>query len=80
MEATVDHLGFDDARRRLGLSTMELWVDYFALGGVFDAPQLDRYLHGHGEIGRGDHDVLVHALNEVFHARGDDHPLAYRTP
>ena len=24
----------DDARRQLGLSTMELWVDYFALGGI----------------------------------------------
>ena len=60
---------------------MELWVDYFALGGILNATQLGRYLRGDGdgEIGNGDHNVLVHALNEVFHARGQDHPLAYRT-
>ena len=69
----------DDARRLLGLSTMELWVDYFALGGILDAIQLDRYLRGDGEIGNADRNVLVHALNEVFTARGQDHPLAYRT-
>ena len=40
--------------------------------------QLDRYLHGDGEIGNAEHNVLVHALNEVFFARGHDHPLAYR--
>ena len=78
----MSHLRLDEARRQLGLSTMELWVDYFALGGILDATQLDRYLRGDGdggEIGNGDHNVLVHALNEAFDARGQDHPLAYRT-
>ena len=74
----MNHLRLDDARRQLGLSTMELWVDYFALGGTLDATQLDRYLRGDGDIGNADHNVLVHALNEVFNAQGHDHPLAYR--
>jgi hypothetical protein len=75
----MNHLGLEDARRQLGVSTIDLWVDYFALGGTLDASQLDRYLHGDGEIGNADHNVLVHALNEVFQARGHNHPLAYRT-
>jgi hypothetical protein len=74
----MSHLRLEDARRKLGLSIMELWVDYFALGGILNATQLDRYLRGDGEIGNADRNVLVHALNEVFHDRGQNHPLAYR--
>ena len=69
----------DEARRHLGLSTMELWVDYFALGGTLNAHELERYLHGDHDATDTDHNVLVHALNELFHDRGQDHPLAYRT-
>jgi hypothetical protein len=75
----MSHLRLEDARRQLGLSIMELWIDYFTLGGILNATQLDRYLSGDGEIGNADRDVLVHALNEVFHDRGQDHPLAYRS-
>jgi hypothetical protein len=74
----MSHLRLEDARRKLGLSIMEVWVDYFALGGILNATQLDRYLSGDGEIGNADRNVLVHALNEVFHDRGHNHPLAYR--
>lgn len=74
----MNHLRLEDARRQLGLSTMELWVDYFALGGTLDAIQLNGYLRGDGDIGNADHNVLVHALNEVFRARGQNHPLSYR--
>jgi len=74
----MNHLRLEDARRQLGLSTMELWVDYFALGGTLDAIQLSGYLRGDGDIGDADHNVLVHALNEVFRARGHDQTLAYR--
>ena len=74
----MNHLRLDDARRQLGVSTIDLWVDYFALGGTLDATQLDHYLRGDGDIGNADHNVLVHALNEEFQARGHDHPLAYR--
>ena len=74
----MNHLRLEDARRQLGLSTMEVWVDYFALGGTLDAIQLNGYLRGDGDIGDADHNVLVHALNEVFPARGQDHPLTYR--
>jgi hypothetical protein len=69
----------DEARRRLGLSTMELWVDFFALGGTLSAHELERYLHDDHDITDTDHNVLVHALNELFHDRGQNHPLAYRS-
>ncbi len=61
-----------------GCRRWKLWVDYFALGGTLDAIQLNGYLRGDGDIGDADHNVLVHALNEVFRARGQDQPLAYR--
>ena len=40
----MNHLRLEDARRQLGVSTIDLWVDYFALGGTLDATQLDHYL------------------------------------
>jgi len=48
--------------------------------GTLDATQLDHYRRGDGDIGNGDHNVLVHALNEVFHARGPNHSLALPPP
>ena len=55
----MTHLRLDDARRRLGLSTMEVWVDFFALGGTLDAFDLDRYLRGDHQVSAADHEVLV---------------------
>ena len=75
----MTQLRLDEARRRLGLSTMELWVDFFALGGTLNADELERYLREDHDATDTDHNVLVHALNEVFHDRGQDHPLAYRS-
>src|SRR5215213_845999 len=34
------HPGVEAARRRLGHSYMDLWIDYFALGGNLDVDQL----------------------------------------
>ena len=75
----MTHLQLDDARRGLGLSMMDLWVDFFGLGGTFDVFELDRYLRGDRDVSDTDHNVVVHALNEVFSERGHNHPLAYRS-
>ncbi len=69
----------DVARRRLGLSYMDLWIDYFALGGHLDVDGLTDYLHGHRHINATDHNTIVHALNELFRDRGEGNPVAYRT-
>jgi hypothetical protein len=65
------------ARQFLELTIMELWIDYFALGGIQDAKTLAAYLNGDGETSPGDHDAIVQALNEVFIDRGLNHPLDY---
>ena len=69
----------DIARRQLGLSYMELWIDYFALGGRLDVSGLTGYLEGHRPTTDTDHNVIVHALNELFRDRGQDNPLVYRS-
>jgi hypothetical protein len=68
----------DVARQQLGLSYMDLWVDYFALGGYLDVGGLTGYLHGDRPTNTTDHNTIVHALNEVFRDRGQDNPVAYR--
>ena len=75
---TTPNAQLDHARRQLGLSMMDLWIDYFALGGYLDAPALATYLQGGGELNDSDHNLVTHVLNERFQDRGQDHPLAYR--
>ena len=56
-----------------------MWIDYFALGGNLDADQLTDYLRGERDVSDVDHNVVMHALNEFFVDRGDDHPLGYKS-
>jgi hypothetical protein len=65
------------AREMLDMSLLDLWVEYVALGGSLSPGKVRAFLVGERLIGDHDHDVLVHALNERFLERGDDHPLAY---
>lgn len=69
----------DRARRELGLSLIDLWTDYFGLGGKLSAVELQAYLDGDTTIS-DDHDVVAYALNEAFHERGLSHPIAYERP
>jgi hypothetical protein len=68
----------DVARQQLGLSYMDLWVHYFALGGYLDVGGLTDHLHGDRSTTTTEHNTIVHALNEVFRDRGQDNPVAYR--
>jgi hypothetical protein len=68
----------DLARQRLGLSYMDLWIDYFALGGHLDVDGLTGYLHGDRHTNTTDHNTIVHALNELFRDRGENNPVAYQ--
>lgn len=65
------------ARLDLGLTLSDLWVRCLALGSNLTAASLEAYLLYEAAVPRGDHDVIVHALNEAYSDRGDDHPLAY---
>lgn len=78
-ETTVNDPDLDVARRKLGLSYLDLWIDYFALGGHLDVRGLTGYLQGdRSTTNTTDHNTIVHALNEVFRDRGEDSRIAYR--
>ena len=64
----------------LGLSPIELWTRYFALGGTLDLTGTDAYLNGLVDVEDIDHDILTHVLNESYSDRGENHPLAYHRP
>ena len=68
----------DLARQQLGLSYMDLWIDYFALGGHLNVGGLTGYLQGDRPTSTTDHNTIVHTLNERFRDRGDNNPVAYR--
>jgi len=67
----------DVHRRNAGLTKGELWLRYFALGGMSTEFQLDAYLYGATQPSPHDHDVIAHALNERFVERGGNPPVPY---
>ena len=64
------------ARIQAGMSVTELWLAYFALGGVASVGAMRSYLHGIGSVPM-EYDVLAQALNESFVDRGGNHPVPY---
>ena len=67
----------DQARRTAGLSMTELWLRYFALGGMSTPVELEAYLLGALRPTTYDHNLVVHAINEHHVERGGDHPVPY---
>ena len=65
------------ARRDVGMSVDDLWMRYFALGGMSTALEIEAYLLGALIVPSHDHDVLAVALNERFSELGGDHPVPY---
>lgn len=53
----------------------ELWLAYFALGGLASRDAVGAYLDGGG--GAMDSDVLAQAVNERFLDLGRNHPVPY---
>ncbi len=67
----------EEARGMSGLSQVDLWVRYFALGGVASREDTEGFLTSNGALDTAQQDVLAHALNERFHEMGQDHPVFY---
>jgi hypothetical protein len=63
-----------------GLSTHELWLAYFALGGNATQTELEQYLTGASRPTVMDHNLVAHALNERLRDLGLNSPVAYREP
>jgi hypothetical protein len=65
------------ARLEVGLSLVELWDRYFALGGMSAVLEVEAYLCGALEPSSHESDLLAVALNERFSELGADHPVPY---
>ena len=77
----IDVAPLELARLDLGLTVFELWLAYFALGGVRSAIELRTYLSFGGESTDADHDAIVLALNEEYSDRGQGRKrVAYTRP
>lgn len=76
----LDVTPLEAARQALGLTYDSVWHAYFELGGNRPPSDVERHLSGGTQLATPDHDVLVHALNEVFAERDMNHPLAYSRP
>jgi hypothetical protein len=74
----MSHHVLETARLKLGISTLDLWWTYFALGGSGDANQLADYLAGTTTATTSVHNTIAHALNETFADRGQDSPVPYQ--
>jgi len=64
----------------LHVPLLDLWMRYFAFGGNLDVIAIDAYLNGISDVEDIDHDLVTHALNELYVDAGHDHPLAYQRP
>lgn len=73
----MDDDALDRARRYLGMSIEELWMRYFALGGMSTELEVEAYLLGALSPPTSVCDRLAVALNERFAERGEDHPVPY---
>lgn len=67
----------EQARRGVGLSLDDLWMRYFALGGMGTSLEIEAYLFGALVAPPHEHDLLAVALNERISELGGDHPVAY---
>jgi len=61
---TEPHARFRQAYDAAQLSVPELWLRYFALGGVASELEVDAYLNGAITLPAFQHDMLAHAINE----------------
>jgi hypothetical protein len=75
--AVSDPPTLDEARRDAGLSITDLWLRYFALGGMSAPMELEAYLLGVLRPTNHEHNRVVHAINECHVEQGRDHPIPY---
>jgi len=55
---------FRQAFESAGLTTAELWLRYFAYGGIASRFELDAYLNGALALPPLQHDIVAQAINE----------------
>ncbi|OUM42512.1 hypothetical protein B8W73_06600 [Arthrobacter agilis] len=55
-----------DAIQRANISTGELWLHYFSMGGGVDEYEVNAYLHGLIDLPEHERDCISQAVNELF--------------
>ncbi|KQN95943.1 hypothetical protein ASF21_15480 [Arthrobacter sp. Leaf234] len=55
-----------DAMRRTNISTGELWLHYFSMGGGVDEYEVIAYLHGLIDLPEHERDCISQAVNELY--------------
>ena len=70
-------ISLENARQLADVTVDDLWLRYFALGGTATPDDMGSFLRGEHDFGTGQHDVLVHALNERFVELELNHPVPY---
>ncbi len=73
----MPELLLDDARVDAGLSVVDLWLRYFALGGDRTPTELVAYLQRKPAPPAREHNLIVHAINEHHLEQGGAHPVPY---
>lgn len=71
-------MDLEAARADLGLTVEQLWIAYFALGGNGAPDDVRHWLADAARAPARDYNLLAHALNEEFTARGRNHPVPFR--
>lgn len=67
----------DAGRRELRMSAIDLWIDYFGVGGNGSQTDVGRWLSSAARLPVRDHDLLAQALNDRFTDVGLNHPIGY---
>lgn len=65
------------ARVQAGMATIDVWLAYFALGGMESLAAVTAILSGTVVPSNLDYDLLAQAMNERFMDSGRDHPVPY---
>ena len=63
------------AKLELGITTRDLWVRYFGVGGNAAPEDFGDYVDDGGSLTDDEVRRLVAALNDEFTARGENHPV-----
>lgn len=77
LRTVTDAAPLEAARAMLGMTVRGLWLESITLGANVTLGELSAFLNGGPGLSNGDYDRVVHALNEQFMDRGEDHPLSY---
>jgi hypothetical protein len=64
VRAAEQHRSIKRALKQAGLSSEELWLRYFGMGGSAGYLEIDAYLHGIGVLSPLECDVLAQTINE----------------